>query len=192
MTSPRAATCIVLPAVLTSALLAGCVASADEHPVAPHAGSAQQPSLEDALPIQEALFRRLSDAGLTCGGIRTAISHGHAALMLPTECFVDESGSATIDAAPRIERIAAALHDVGGVVYQVGAYVPEDTPDALAMTRAQAEAVRTSLIDVGLEAERLVDAVGYGSDFDEEVYDGPATLASGNPLIELAILPEHP
>lgn len=141
--------------------------------------------------MQEALFRRLSDAGLTCGGIRTAISHEHAALMLPTECFLDENGSVAIDAAPRIGRIAAALRDVGGAVYQIGAYVPEDTPNALAITRAQAEVVRAALIDAGLEADRLSAPVGYGTDFDEEVYDGPSTLAPGNALIEIAILPER-
>ncbi len=187
MASRRDASLALLFALASSAL-AGCATTSQrgaETVDSPHPSALAA----DPLATREQLFEALSDAGLTCGGIRTAFSHGRHALMIPTECFATESGALAADAAPRIERVAAALGATEGVRYQIGAYVPEGTPNAAATSRAQAELVRAALAHAGLAADRLT-AVGYSADFDEETYDGPATLAPGNPLLEIAVVPE--
>src|SRR5262249_34383085 len=94
------------------------------------------------------------------------------------------------DAAAIVQRIAHALAAAGARRYAVGVRAAPRAPHAWRVTSTQATALVEALIAAGVSQDR-VSAVGYGDRVEEESYDGPATLAPGEALVELGLLPDY-
>jgi hypothetical protein len=97
-----------------------------------------------------------------------------------------------------VATVAAAMRDAPRRRYLVGVHAaeasadaggaPVDDPGRWRSTATRAAALVQALVALGVGPERLV-AAGLGDRPTEEVYDGPATLAPGEPLVEIVLEP---
>ena len=154
----------------------------------PPASPAQRASITQ-FAERHALFQTLSSAGLHCGGMREATPPGRVSLVFPVDCFFAHGATdVRADAMPLVTQLARSFGAVRTRGYTVRVTLPPHTPHAFRQSATMAAALVDELVRAGLDAARLT-AAGAGEREDEEVYDGPSTLAPGNALVEFALDP---
>lgn len=135
---------------------------------------------------RRAVFDALGSAAVRCGGARTLDVGGRIGVALSTACFF-APGTTTLrrEAAPLIELIAREAGAHRARRYTVTAEAGDRASQPWATAAAQSAALVRALVSAGVGAERLTASARAAS--DEEVYDGPAHLAPGEPLIVVAL-----
>jgi hypothetical protein len=139
---------------------------------------------------RDAGFESIGPVASRHGGIRTANVGGRTSWIFPSEAlFRDESGTQPGADDSVFRAIVAEMRRHSTRRYAVIVYAAEDAGSgAVLATEARARSFVARLVGAGLARTRF-EAHGAGTTSAEDVYDGPSTLAPGNALIEIALVP---